>query len=82
MSRGDSWIFRHACGCAFGLVDVTSRADTASRAWREMFETVRKRDAALDRGVTATREPWDQYRHTVYDQLRGGCPHGTTASAP
>lgn len=74
MSCGDSWIFRAACGCAFGLVDVNKRADTLSKAWRAMYPTVGERDAALDRGVTVTRQAWEDYRHTVYAEL-GGTHH-------
>lgn len=76
MSRGSSWIFRHRCGCAFGLVDFGTRSDTPSKAWKSMFPTVKERDRHLDAGTTATLEPWEQYQGTVYDQLRDRCPHG------
>jgi hypothetical protein len=84
MSRGDSWIFRRACGCAFGLVDVNARADTLSKAWKAMYPTVRERDAALDRGVTVTREAWEDYNAAgVYGQLGGKtpCPHNAEVAS-
>jgi hypothetical protein len=79
MSRGDSFIFRNPCGCAFGLQDVTAQVDTPSKAWKAMF-TAKERDAAVDRGVTVTREPWEDYRHTVYAQLTGPCPHAAVTA--
>ncbi len=79
-SRGDSWIFRHPCGCAFGLSDITSVRDTSeASAWRRMYDTAAERREAQARGVTATREAWEDYRHAVYEQLSGSwvCPHKT-----
>lgn len=40
-----------------------------------MYDTAKERKAARERGVYVTREAWEDYRHTVYDQLRAGCPH-------
>lgn len=71
MSRGDSYIFRAACGCAFGLTDVRPGVTTEEQAWKSMYPTARERKDAAARGVHATREAWETYRHTVYDQLRG-----------
>lgn len=78
MSRGDSFIFRYACGCAFGLSDVRPRAETEEAAWRAMYDTAAERKAAKAAGVTATREAWEDYsRADVYEQLSGDwkCPH-------
>lgn len=73
MSRSDSWIFRDACGCAFGLSDITSVRDTSeASAWRRMYDTAAERREAKARGVTATREAWEDYSAAgVYDQLAG-----------
>lgn len=79
MSRGESFIFRDACGCAFGLVDVRPRAATEDAAWKAMFDTATEREEAKARGVHSTREAWENYRHTVYEQLspKWRCPHRT-----
>lgn len=67
MSRGESFIFRAACGCAFGLADSPNE----DAAWRAMYDTARDQREAAAAGVHVTRERWDDYRHTVYDELRG-----------
>lgn len=78
MSRGDSFIFREACGCAFGLTDVRGRVQDEAAAWRSMDYTAAEKRAAIARGVTVTREAWEDYsRAGVYEQLSGTwkCPH-------
>lgn len=76
MNRADCWIFRRACGCAFGLADADRRHPTLSAAWRAMYPRVRERDTAMDAGVTVERVPFAQMG-PVYDQLKGDyvCPH-------
>lgn len=70
MSRGDSWIFRAACGCAFGLADIPAY-DTEDKVWQAMYDSARERREAVAAGVHVTREAWEDYQHTVYDELRG-----------
>ncbi len=81
-SRGESFIFRDECGCAFGLADVRPYVATEDAAWKAMFDTAAERKAAKARGVYVTREAWENYRHTVYDQLspKWQCPHAAVAS--
>ncbi|GAA2346640.1 hypothetical protein [Dactylosporangium salmoneum] len=84
MSRGDSFIFRERCGCAFGLTDVRRGVTTEDQAWRSMEYTAAEKRAAIARGVTVTREAWDDYsRAGVYDQLSGKapCPHRTEVAS-
>jgi hypothetical protein len=78
MSRGSSWIFRHACGCAFGLSDLRRGVMTEDAAWRSMYPTAAERKTAKASGVTVTLETWEDYSAAgVYDQLSGKwtCPH-------
>ncbi len=77
MSRGDSFIFRNPCGCAFGLADVGWGSTTEADAWAAMYDTAAERREAKERGVFVTRQAWEDYRHTVYDQLSPSwrCPH-------
>lgn len=78
MSRGDSWIFRHACGCAFGLVDVNRFAPNEDKVWSAIYDTAAEQRDAVRRGVTVTREAWEDYSAAgVYEQLSGRwvCPH-------
>lgn len=84
MSRGDSWIFREACGCAFGLSDVRRGVTTEDQAWDSMDYTPAELRAAVRRGVYVTREAWEDYsRAGVYEQLAGKwqCPHKTAEVA-
>jgi hypothetical protein len=80
MSRGESYIFRHACGCAFGLADVVHEVTSDEQAWTHMYDTAAERDHARSLGVYVTREAWEDYRHTVYDQLRTTCAHQAATS--
>lgn len=71
------WIFREACGCAFGVLDV-SAADTRSKAWREFYETAKLRNAAIDRGVAVDGPvDHDMYVAQYMPMIRGDvvCPH-------
>ena len=71
MSRGKSFIFRAACGCAFGLADIGWGIGSEGDAWNMIYDTAEERREAKAAGVHVTREAWEQYRHTVYDELRG-----------
>lgn len=78
MSRGDSFIFREKCGCAFGLTDARPGVQTEAAAWRSMYDTVHEMSAAIARGVYVTRQAWEDYSAAgVYDQLspKWVCPH-------
>ncbi len=79
MSWDSSWIFRQACGCAYGLSDLRAGVTTEAQAWQSMYDTAAERKAALARGVTVTLEEREDYsRAGVYEQLSGKTPclHG------
>jgi hypothetical protein len=77
VSDNTDWVFRHACGCPFGV--VTGRvAPTRSKAWKQLFWTAKERDEAMDSGVTAEHMTHDQYVADVSPKLSWDyrCPHG------
>ena len=77
MSERTEWVFRHACGCPFGVLSGHV-APTISKAWKEFYFTARERNGAMDRGVTVEHMPHGRYVTEVSPKLRNDyqCPHG------
>lgn len=75
------WIFHDPCGCPFGLTEYRPRVDSPSKAWKDMYDRQRERDAAVDRGVTVELVDHDRYVREVYPLMRSSyqCPHGEAA---
>lgn len=71
------WIFRHACGCPFGLLEGSCAA-TEYDAWKFFYERVRDIRKAQERGVTVERLSHERYVADVYPKMRTDyqCPHG------
>jgi hypothetical protein len=82
VTRRRDWVFRHACGCPFGVLVAerggAGRVLTRSEAWKDFYATARERDEAMDRGVTAELMDHERYSAEVYPQMRSEyrCPHG------
>jgi hypothetical protein len=81
MSERTQWVFRHPCGCPFGVLEGRV-APSLSRAWKEFYETTRERDRAMDRGVTVEHMSHDRYVVEVSQKLSlsYACPHDVAVS--
>jgi hypothetical protein len=75
------WLFFHACGHPFGLLNADMRSTTERRAWNYFYDTEKDRRAAEDRGVTCKLVDPATYRAQYYEAMRDGCTCGTEAGA-
>jgi hypothetical protein len=73
------WVFRYACGHAFGVLLAVPPGDpptvfaTEEQAWREFYPTARRRRELRQRGVTARLAVHATLGDEFWQQLMDGC---------
>ena len=72
------FVFLHACGCPFGLVEQGSWAKDVDGAWESMYETRAEERAARNRGVQVVHVNHATYSAEFYPRMLSSysCPHG------